>query len=65
MEIPWICIGLIHKKPCFPPGEGKLPIFILSHDFFEVLAFPYLFLEGKFGYTMDRQVKRTILVIIF
>ena len=32
------------------PGEGKFPVSLLTDDNNEVLAFPKLFPDGKFGY---------------
>ena len=39
------------------PGEGKQPKSILNDQFCEEPAFPYLFLAGKFGYRVKRDVK--------
>ena len=33
-----------------PPGQGKNPVSILSDEFCEEQAFPYLLSKGKFGY---------------
>lgn len=39
------------------PGEGKSPVSLLTDDNNEVLAFPKLFPDGKFGYDTKRTVK--------
>ena len=39
------------------PGEGKQPTSMLSDDYCEELAFPYLFPGGKFGYKPTRELK--------
>ena len=38
------------------PGENKLPLPIICDENCEVLAHPYLFPTGKFGYTYERDV---------
>ena len=38
------------------PGEGKVPVNIYSEPHGEMLAFPYLFPDGKFGFTETRDV---------
>ena len=37
------------------PGEGKQPNSMLSDDYCEELAFPYLFAERTFGYKPTRE----------
>ena len=44
-----ICINIT-------PGEGKQPKPVLSDEFSEELAHPYLFPTGKFGYKVKRNV---------
>ena len=39
------------------PGEGKQPTSMLSDDYCEELAFPYLFPARKFGYKPTRELK--------
>ena len=41
----------------FAPGEEKHPTSTLSDKFCMEPAFPYLFPNGKFGYSIDRDVK--------
>ena len=38
------------------PGENKMPLPIISDENCEVLAHPYLFPTGKFGYTYQRGI---------
>ena len=38
------------------PGEGKHPKSVLSDEFCEELAHPYLFPTGKFGYKVKRNI---------
>ena len=40
----------------FAPGEGKHPKSVLSDEFCEELAHPFLFPTGKFGYKAKRDV---------
>jgi len=39
------------------PGEGQIPLSILTDDFCEELAHPHLFPTGKFGYKVERKIK--------
>ena len=39
------------------PGEGRQPMSILLDEKCEELAHPFLFPTGKFGYTVERDVK--------
>lgn len=39
------------------PGENKHPVSLMTDEHCEELAFPVLFPEGKFGYTVDREIK--------
>ena len=38
------------------PGQGKTPVSVLSDEFYEEQAFPYLPSTGKFGYDSPRDV---------
>ena len=38
------------------PGQGKNPVSILSDQFYEEQAFPYLLSKGKFGYKAPRDI---------
>ena len=38
------------------PDDGKQPTSILSDTFCKTLAFPFLFLQGNFGFNIDRDV---------
>ena len=40
-------------------GQGKTPVLVLNDDHCEELTFPYLFLTGKFGYKVKREVPLT------
>ena len=37
-------------------GQGKTPVSVLNDDHCEELAFPYLFLTGKFGYKVKHEM---------
>ena len=39
------------------PGEGKNPNSLVADNNCELLAFPYLFPSGKFGYDIKRDIK--------
>ena len=45
------------EEVCIAPGEGKKPNSLLLDENCEVLAFPYLFPTGKFGYNVQRANK--------
>lgn len=47
------------EKVSIAPGEGKHPTSMRSDKFCEELAFVYLVPNGKFGYSVDRDVKLT------
>ena len=38
------------------PGQDKTPVTVLNDDHCEELAFPYLFLAGRFGYKVKREM---------
>ena len=38
------------------PGQGKSQISVFNDKFWEELAFPYLFPDGKFGYKVERDI---------
>ena len=38
------------------PGQGKSPISVFNDKFWQELAFPYLFPDGKFGYKVERDI---------
>ncbi|XP_062572139.1 uncharacterized protein LOC134234095 [Saccostrea cucullata] len=42
------------------PGEGKTPVSLLTDDNNEVLAFPKLFPDGKFGFDTKRKIKLSL-----
>ena len=46
-EIPSI---INDENVIIAPGQGKKPVSILSDEFCEEQAFPYLLPKGKFGY---------------
>jgi len=39
------------------PGEGQIPLSILTDDFCEEFAHPHLFPTGKFGYKVERKIR--------
>jgi DNA replication protein DnaC len=41
------------------PGENKHPVSLMTDKLCEELAFPVLFPKGRFGYTLEREVKLT------
>ena len=41
------------------PGEGRHPVCIMTDKYCEELAFPVLFLKGRFGYKTERKNKLT------
>ena len=45
------------QEICIAPGEGKKPNSLVTDDNCELLAFPYLFPAGKFGYDIQRDTK--------
>ena len=55
---------LISHIPCvqdeenvtIAPGEGQKPLSILSDEYCEELAFPYLLPRGRFGFTRERKI---------
>ena len=47
-EIPNITNG---ENVVIAPGQGEKPVSVLSDEFCEEQAFPYLPPKGKFGYT--------------
>lgn len=49
-------IEAINRVLSMAPGEGKIPINILTDEKFEELAFPTLFSSGKFGLTYPRPI---------
>ena len=53
MFVPTTC----SEEISLAPGEGKQPTSMLSDDYCEELAFPYLFPGGKFGYKPTRELK--------
>jgi hypothetical protein len=38
-------------------GEGKHPVSLMTDKLCEELSFPVLFLDGRFGYTCERDIK--------
>ena len=38
------------------PGQRKLPVSVFNDKFWEEMAFPFLFLDGKFGYKVERDI---------
>ena len=48
---------LTREEISIAPGDGKQPTSILSNTFCEQPAFPCLFLQEKFGYHIERDVK--------
>ena len=39
------------------PGEGKHPVSLMTDKLCEELSFPVLFPKGRFGYTVERDIK--------
>ena len=52
-EIPNI---INNKNNTIAPGQRKTPVSILSDEFCEEQAFPYLLPKGKFGYNTPRDI---------
>ena len=46
----------IPEEICIAPREGKIPNSVLTDESCEVLAFPYLFPTGKFGYIVQQLI---------
>ena len=54
--IPEIPIIIEDVNVIMVPGLGKTPVSVLNDDHCEELAFPYLFLTGKFGYKVKHEM---------
>ena len=52
-EVPYI---INDENVIIAPGQGKKPVSILSDEFCEEQAFPYLLPKGKFGYKAPRDI---------